>query len=108
MGQYSDNLSRRLRETTRKKSPNTERLVNAAIIRNGETHESFRSHAQIRAKLKDEDIYNPTPGDREGFMTSKGRFVSRAEAVDIGIKSGQLEDGWYVVRRPLLSSDINW
>jgi hypothetical protein len=66
------------------------------------------SHAQLRSRLGDDIIYESRPGDQEGFVTSEGRFVTRLQAVRIGVEAGQLSDQWLTVRRDLLSSDINW
>lgn len=83
---------------------NGERLVSAAIIRNGDCAGGFRSHAEIRANLGDECPYDSKPGDQEGFLTSKGRFVDRSEAMRVGDAAGQCAASL----RPLLSSDIRW
>lgn len=107
MGSYTDNLVKR--QKARKKKPlGTERLIEAAIIRNDDCIAGAKSHAEIRAKLGDEEITVSKPQDREGFITSKARFVSRAEAVSVGVEAGQLDESWLDVRRPLLSSDIRW
>jgi len=87
----------------------SEKLVAAALVRDGVTESrGFRSHWEIRAALGDDDPTKSRPGDDEGFLTDTGRFVTRSEARDIGIASGQLAAGWRQVRRDLLSSDINW
>ena len=83
---------------------NSERLVSCAIIRAGETHTGFQSHADIRRKLGDEDPYKANPGDSEGFMTDSGRFVGRGLAQAIGMASGQVTMN--AVR--LLSSEVIW
>lgn len=87
---------------------NIERLTEAAIIRGGTTHAGWRSHGEIRCSLDDEYPYEQRrrPEDTEGFMTSHGRFVSREDAVQIGVASGQLNQQWLKVGRPLLSSDV--
>jgi hypothetical protein len=87
---------------------NAERLVSAAIIRNDNCEGGFRSHAEIRRALGDENPYDSKPGDQEGFLTSKARFVSRRAAVSVGLASGQLPRMWEGCGRELLSSDIDW
>ena len=83
-----------------------ERLVGSAIIR-GEEMKTWTEggHYNIRAAWGDDDPTKTKPGDREGFVTSTGRFVSRAEAQDVAVASGQLRSK---MGRPLLSSDLNW
>ncbi len=110
MGSYSNKLSRRLRGGIRpevsKIAADVERLVAVAIERDGETHSrGFKSHADLRAALGDADPYTRKRTDLEGFMTSKGRFVTRREAKDIALSSGQIAGE---MRRDLLSSDIDW
>ena len=82
------------------KSTSPERLTCVAIVRGGQTlSDGSLSHAQLRN-------YEPErPGDVCGFMTSTGRFVTRAQAKMVGEKSGQVRPGQL---RELLSSDINW
>lgn len=83
----------------------TERLFACAIVRDGRRHSyGFRSHAEIRRKLGDEDPYNSTPGDEEGFITTEDRFLSRRAAMILGEQTGQCQ----AMVRDLLSSDINW
>lgn len=108
MGHYTNNLSRRLRgnrAAIAAASPDGERLESAAIWREGKTHSGHRSHYQLRASLGDDSPHVSNPNDVEGFMTNKNRFVSRQEAQDIAVASGQLQAPQ---GRPLLSSDINW
>lgn len=76
------------------------KLVEVAIIRNGETHHGFRAHWELRAALGDDDFHMPLAGDKEGFWTSDGRFVDRHEAKQI------LGGQWLTISRPLLSSDV--
>jgi hypothetical protein len=81
-----------------------ERLVSCAIIRGGETHSyGFKSHADIRRKLGDQDYYASNSSDEEGFMTSHGRFVGRSEANIIGSETGQCVR----MTRKFLSSDVD-
>lgn len=104
MGSYTDNLTRRHRKA--KDAPDaSERLVAAALIRDGVTESrGFKSHREIRAALGDEDPAQSNPADKEGFLTSKGRFVDRSEAMLVGDLAGQCSP----MLRPLLSSDIRW
>lgn len=85
-----------------------ERLKSAAIVRDGKDYSGHKSHAQVRAALGDEDPYTSNPGDIEGFMTTENRFVTRRQAVKVGVAAGQLTEQWLMVGRELLSSDINW
>lgn len=69
---------------------------------------NFRAHFMLRHAMGDKEPEQRQRGDSEGFLTSAERFVSRRDAVDVGLTSGQLDDGWKTCNRPLLSSDINW
>lgn len=116
MGQYTDRLARRIKDrrgsvTGRKSSdrrdpPATgvERLISVAIIRNDQTHSGPTSHQELRRSMGDRNPSEPLRGDRDGFLTSAGRFVDREEAKMVGEESGQTMPQ----QRPLLSSDINW
>lgn len=82
-----------------------EKLVAAALIRNGVTESrGFKEHWRIRAALGDADPYLKNSADQYGFLTSEGRFVTRHQAMQIGAAAGQCQ----LMRRELLSSDINW
>jgi hypothetical protein len=109
MGAYTDNLSRRFKVNRLEKRVwpnNTERLVAAAIKRNGETHSGgFKSHAEVRKWLGDANPYDSNPADIEGFITNTGRFLDRAVARMLAIDAGQVSPSF---NRELLSSDINW
>jgi hypothetical protein len=113
MGAYTDNLTRRRKQkfaqtATRNINPNAERLIEAAIRRDSQIHAGFKSHAEIRRALGDEDPYMSRRSDQEGFLTNSGRFISRDEAVIVGLASGQLPPMWEDCSRMLLSSDIRW
>jgi hypothetical protein len=86
-------------------SEDIERLICCALIRDGVTHKGFRSHADLRGKLGDEDPYTPNPDDIEGFLTSNDRFVGRGAAAVIAFDAGQVRVS---MGRPLLSSDVDW
>ena len=86
----------------------TERLVSTAIKRDGKLWQGFKSHWELRNAMGDLDSTKSKPGDEEGFVTSADRFVSRREAIDVGIAAGQLDRQWLGALRALLSSDINW
>lgn len=82
-----------------------ERLAACAIKRDGVVESrGFKEHWKIRAALGDNPSHVSKPGDEEGFLTDKGRFVSRVEAREIGINSGQCHEGG----GRLLSSEIDW
>ncbi len=80
-----------------------EHLVSVALMRAGKLEHGHKSHAELRRALGDADPYVSSPGDREGFYTSAGRFVTRAEAQDVAVRSGQLRQR---MGRELLSSDV--
>lgn len=84
-----------------------EKLHAVALIRDGELHrQPYRgSHWQIRAALGDPDPTKHVNGDVEGFVTTSGRFVDRAEAQEIAIAAGQIRS---LMGREMLSSDITW
>lgn len=81
----------------------TERLVSVAIERDGEVHKGFTSHSKLRRSLGDENPYEHTHGDIEGFWTSENRFLDRREANQVGHLAGQCA----LLTRQFLSSDVN-
>lgn len=82
-----------------------ERIVSAAIIRNGVTESrGFHAHWEIRAALGDDAPSQKNRTDKEGFLTSEGRFVSRWEAAAIAYAAGQCS----FADRELLSSEVDW
>lgn len=84
-----------------------ERLKAVAILRDGQMHErGFRSHYELRMALTGED--RSRPGDKDGFVTSTGRFVDRDQARHVAIAAGQISPQWKTGTRKLLSSDVNW
>lgn len=107
MGTYTNRLAGRLRGEPPKAapSPDVERLKCAAIQRDGKVHDGLRSHYELRQSLGDALPQTSNLNDVEGFLTSKGRFVTREEAQDVALAAGQIRS---LQRRPLLSSDIDW
>jgi hypothetical protein len=87
-----------------------ERLTVCAIKHgaDGIVSHGFSSHYSLRSSLGYEDASEFKPSDIPGFMTSRDRFVTRREAVPVGVAAGQLSEDWLRVRRELLSSDIEW
>lgn len=84
-----------------------ERLVACCLKRDGGMiSRALKSHAEIRRFLGDANPYVERPGDECGFFTSTGRYVNRREAAPVGVRSGQLPEGWG--DREVLSSDIEW
>lgn len=77
-------------------------IVCCALERDGTLHQGFKSHAEIRRTLGDEDPYESKKSDTHGFMTSQGVFVSRHRATAIAHAAGQTD----VIGRELLSNDI--
>jgi hypothetical protein len=97
------------RPTASPKLAQGERLDVCAIRHaSGEISHGFQSHYALRSSLGYADASQFKLGDVPGFLTSRGRFVTRAEAVPVGVASGQLVKEWLTVRRELLSSDIDW
>ena len=108
MGRYSENLGERMRgkrPTKAKPAPDIERLKSAAIVRDGKVYDGFRSHYDLRRSLGDVTPQTSNLYDTEGFTTTTGRFVDRAEAQDVALVAGQIRSAQ---GRPLLSSDIDW
>lgn len=116
MGTYTKNLFKNKKprtvaqqksiskETSKSVHHNKERLVSCAIKRNDVVHSyGFKSHADIRRKLGDDDYYASKAEDEEGFLTSNERFVSREEANKIGFLAGQCQS----MSRKFLSSDVD-
>lgn len=115
MGAYTNNLFKKNRKKhpsqinvlepdTGVKVQSNVRLISCAIMRENILHKGFKSHAELRRSLGDENPYQHTKGDREGFYTSDNRFVGRHEAMIVGQRAGQCQ----YMERELLSSDINW
>lgn len=70
------------------------KIINAAIKHNNKIYKGFR-HALIM-----EEVWKDSPGeyinqDEQGFLTNKGKFVSRSEAAKIAFKAGQIPNGIY-------------
>lgn len=85
----------------------TERVVKAAILINGEPfsveppgrhHDVIRTYAEgVDGKRRRFPQSSP-----QGFMTSAGRFVERAEAARLAFAAGQIKDE----RQTLYSEDL--
>lgn len=85
---------------------NTDTITKAAILYNGSIYTGWR-HALIGHDMLAKGICKrPFPGGpAQGFITDKGEFVSRKEALEIAKKSGQIpEDHKY----PELFSEDMW
>lgn len=90
---------------------NASRLVSVGRINNltGEVQKlGVKSHWELRLQLGDADPVKNYDRHIEGFVDDTGRFLTRREAVAVGIAAGQLTPDWETVRRELLSSDIDW
>lgn len=85
-----------------------DRLRAVAIRRNGKVHSCAKqgSHYQLRMSLTGDDSRHL--GDVEGFITEAGIFLTRREAVSVGVNAGQLRESWLDGGRDLLSSDVDW
>lgn len=66
----------------------TERIVAAAIRREGVVFTGAHHHQIIRYACVTLGI--PTMAGEQGFMTSRGEFVSREEAANIACRVGQI------------------
>jgi hypothetical protein len=88
----------------------SERITAVALKRGEKLVKALRggSHSELRASLGDENPYQARASDVEGFVTSRGRFVTRKEAVPIAIEARQIHPAWSQVSRDLLSSDLDW
>lgn len=117
MGHFTDNLFKKGRtgtstgrfasyEPRMRQPPRTsERLTEVAImLADGSVKHGFRSHGELRRSLKWDNPYETRPGTRDGFWTNEGRFLTRAEAKELGNRSGQAPR----MDRELLSSDVDW
>lgn len=109
MGRYTDNLALRLMKPRKPQQPKpdhgVERLKCCAIQRDGKVHDGLRSHYELRQSLGDPMPQTSNLSDVEGFLTTKGRFLTRDEAQEVALAAGQIRS---LQRRPLLSSDIDW
>jgi hypothetical protein len=86
---------------------NQEYLTGVSIKRGDDTLSGdYHAHWELRYYLGDPAPEKPMQGDVEGFTTNKRQFVSRAEAAQIGIASGQVSSRQ--AGREILSSDVNW
>ena len=111
MGNYTKTLFKKKREVTDtsvsqeqiSSTHTVTRIVSCGIMRDGEIHKGYRSHADIRRQLGDENPYLFKKTDTEGFITSEGLFVDRDIAKHIASAAGQCTH----MARELLSSDIH-
>jgi len=73
-----------------------EKIVKAAIKRNGKVYTGFR-HALVLDSMRIDgvvvNVENPLKMDEQGFVTNTGRFVDRVEAANIAFKAGQIRSG---------------
>lgn len=93
------------------KPSSTERLTGVAIKREGVIYSLphyYGGHKVMRDNLVAKKLAWMLDGDIEGFITSTGRFVNRAEAKAVALLAGQLGQQWSGPTREVLSSDINW
>ena len=83
------------------------RLVCCAFMRDGELHQGFQSHSELRRSLGDANPYESNPKDTYGFMTSEGEFVNRYRASFIAAEAGRAHASVAGMGRDFLSSDID-
>lgn len=82
----------------------SERIVEAAIRQDGEVYRG-RSHSDVmKAMIKIAGIIKCN--GEQGFFTSAGRFVDRAEAAAIAIRAGQVDSDKVQRRGYLFSEDL--
>lgn len=96
--------------------PRVERIVGCVLTNQDGTFGNFdledpnsplryyRSHSEIRIKLKYDDPYKEKRGDVHQFVTSEGRVVTRWEGAHVAAAAGQCQSP---LGRELLSSDID-
>jgi hypothetical protein len=81
--------------------PCEEYLSACGVMIDGNLYSGYRTHQALMEAHSLEGVH-----EREkGYVTSTGRFVSRREACEIGIDSGQVQPGPI---RDILSCDITW
>ena len=81
-----------------------ERITDAAMMYKGKMF-TGRRHYEIIRDIVNECKVKRAKGE-QGFVTDKGRFVDRSEALKIAISSGQVEEGKTINRRHLFSEDL--
>lgn len=88
-----------------KPRPGAEEWITAAALEDGQgkIHTGL-SHAAIFQKHFAEDSGNGSFFERDGFVTNRGRFVSREDAKQIADKAGQLDEPTYTER----ANAANW
>ena len=81
----------------------------AAIIFGGKIYEG-ENHAKIGCwMVLNGDCPRPFPsGNAQGFVTDEGKFVTRAEAMQIAIASGQVTAGTTYHKTDLFSEDLKY
>jgi hypothetical protein len=95
------------RMDTSKVHTDPEMIMACALVdAQGNLHHGFKSHSDLRVNLGRDQPYTADVTDTYGFWTSNNRFVTREQAKEIGVASGQLTKQWLTVGRDLLSSDI--
>ena len=82
-----------------------EEIKHACIIRNDGIVEKAKSHPEI---IKRCPYGTCKAGSKQGFLTSTGRFVDRKEALQIAIKSGQIDKNLKTIHHNELISENIW
>lgn len=81
---------------------NTERIVHAAILKDGVAYIGRRHHAIIA----EHGVGGTLKNCPQGFVTDSGRFVDRQEACQIAIANGQIQAKDMIVKGTLFSEDL--
>jgi len=101
-GKYQTALDERMAIA---KEATKETIQYAAIIRSDGILERDKSHPEI---INSCPIGTCKEGSKQGFLTSKERFVDRVEALEIALKAGQIDKDMDTIRQSGLLSENLW
>jgi len=83
------------------------RIKCAAILLNGVIYEGEAHHLIGQQMLRDGVCQRPFPGgDAQGFVTEKGTFLNRHQALRVAAQAGQVVWGETVNKDELYSEDL--
>ena len=77
-----------------------ERIVAACVEFEGKLYKG-KNHYEAFKTIKEDCIFSYLP---KGFLTNKGRCLSRSEAHDVAVKAGQIKPK---ISGTLISEDLN-